>query len=89
MTMTFLGEPQQNQAVQQHRGRCGAFHGATCPTLRLFEPQVPFAVLIGLFDGRRPYNLKVKVFVRPSGIFFGVGSFRPRFGVRPCCPGLR
>ena len=50
VTMTTAGEPQDDQAGQQHRGRRGSLHRAARPALRLFEAQVRLAVLEGHLD---------------------------------------
>ncbi len=48
------GEPQRDQAVEQHRGRGGALDRPAGPALRLLETQVGLALLESLLDGPAP-----------------------------------
>ena len=50
VAMAFAGEPQHDQAVQQHGQRCCAFDRASSPAGRLLEPQVLFAVMVRHFQ---------------------------------------
>ena len=50
MVMTFAGEPQHDQAVEQHGQRSCAFDRAARPARRLLEPQVLFTVVVRHFQ---------------------------------------
>ena len=50
VAMTFFGEPQHDQAVQQHRHRRGSLDGAARPALRFFKAQRLLAVVEGDFQ---------------------------------------
>ena len=50
MAVTFAGEPQHDQAVEQHGQRSGAFNRAASPAGRILESQELFPAMVRHFQ---------------------------------------